>query len=215
MVDVAGPVLLSRREAGTLLERIALLEDERARKLGLDLLALTGAGWVGSHLVQGLAARRFRLSPGCDVEPQLGFGDWADDVWETSCRHYTVVANRDRNSLETLFGGNAFPGLIFLKMTRARKDIGWAAVLDTAMSGHPQFGNLRVGTIVDGFPRPMTHRRSSRRDRILGAERGRPDRLQPGPSSLDPGAQGLRLLAGAFELRPGVIEAPCGENPVL
>ncbi len=151
MVDAPGSVLLSRHEAGTVLERIAFLENKRERKLGLDLLAVTGAGWLGVHLLQRLAARRVRRSPGCDVEIQLRFGDWADEVWEASHRQYTLVAARDRDSMETLYGGNAFPGLMVVRMTRDRKDIGWATVLDTAMSGHRQFGDLRVGTIVDGF----------------------------------------------------------------
>jgi len=130
------------------------LRTSAIRELGLDLMAITGAGWLGIHLVQGLAARRFRRLPACDAEPQLGFGDWTDDVWETSSRQYTLVATRDRNTLETLYSGSAFPGLIVLRMTRNRRDIGWAAVLDTAMAAHRQFGNLRVGSIVDGFSAP-------------------------------------------------------------
>ena len=64
------------------------------------------------------------------------------------------MAIRDRKNLEALYGGNAFPGLNLLRMTGDRKNIGWASVLDTAMSGHRQFGNLRVGTIVDGCCAP-------------------------------------------------------------
>ncbi len=130
------------------------LRTNPTRKLGLDLLALTGVGWLGAHLVQGLAARRIRRPPVCDLEPQPGFGDWTDETWEASRRSYTLVATRDRSTLETLYNGNAFPGLIVLRMTRNRKDIGWAAVLDTAMSGHRQFGNLQVGSIVNGFSAP-------------------------------------------------------------
>jgi len=133
---------------------LPFLRTSATRTLALDLLAMTGAGWLGTHLVQGAAARRIRRPRGCDVESQLGFGDWADEVWEASHRQYTLVATRDRDSLETLYGGGAFPGLIVLRMTRDRKDIGWATVLDTAMSGHRQFGDLRVGSIADGFSAP-------------------------------------------------------------
>jgi len=132
------------------LRGLPVLRTSAARRLGLDFMAVTGAGWLGTHLVQGLAARRFRRLPACVAEPQLSFGDWADEVWEASHAQYALVAIRDRNTLEALYGGNSFPGLIVLKMTRNRRDIGWAAVLDTAMSGHRQFGNLRVGSIVDG-----------------------------------------------------------------
>ena len=135
------------------LRGLPLLRTSATRRLGLDLLAVTGAGWLGTCLVQGLAARRMRGAAACDVEPQLGFGDWADEVWEASHPQYALVAIRDRTNLEALYG-KAFPGLIFLRMTRDRKNIGWASVLDTAMSGHRQFGNLRVGTIVDGCCTP-------------------------------------------------------------
>jgi hypothetical protein len=136
------------------LRGLTSLRTSATRKFGLDLLALTGAGWLGIKLLQGLAARRNRRPSVCDVEPQLGFGDWADEVWEVFRGHYTLVAIRDRSALETLYNGNVFPGLIVLRMTRNRKNIGWAAVLDTAMTGHRQFGNLRVGSIVDGFSAP-------------------------------------------------------------
>jgi len=126
------------------------LRTSATKRLGVELLAATGAGWLGTCLVQGLAARGTRRAPPCDVEPQGCLGDWADQVWEVSHRQYALAAIRDRNSLESLYG-DAFPGLIFLRMTRDRKDIGWASVLDTPMSGHRYFGDLRVGTIVDGF----------------------------------------------------------------
>jgi hypothetical protein len=136
------------------LEGLPHLRTSAPRRFGLDLLAVTGAGWLGARLLQGLAACRSRRHCACQVEPQLGFGSWADEVWETSRSHYALVAARDGNALKTLYGGNAFPGLIILRMTRERKDVGWAAVLDTAMSGHRYFGNLRVGSIVDEFAAP-------------------------------------------------------------
>ena len=135
------------------LRGLPLLRTTATRRLGLNLLARSGAGWLGTCLVQRLAARGRRGAAACGVEAQGGFGDWADEVWEASHRQYTLVATRDRESLETIYG-NAFRGLIVLRMTRDRKDTGWAAVLDTAMSGHRQFGDLRVGSIVDGFSAP-------------------------------------------------------------
>jgi len=136
------------------LRGLTALRTSAARKFGLDLLALTGGGWLGIELLQALAARRNGRPSVCDVEPHHGFGDWADEVWEAFRDRYTLVAIRDRSALETLHNGSLFPGLVFLRMTRNRKNIGWAVVLDTAMTGHRQFGNLRVGSIVDGFSAP-------------------------------------------------------------
>src|SRR5262249_37034088 len=83
-----------------------------------------------------------------------GFGDWVDAIWEAARTEYTLTAIRDRNALEALYGGQAFRELIVLRMTRQGRDIGWATGLDSAMSGHRPFGNLRGGSIVDGFAAP-------------------------------------------------------------
>jgi hypothetical protein len=40
------------------------------------------------------------------------------------------------------------------RFLRVRAGGGWALVLDTQMAGHKQFGDLRVGTIVDGLAAP-------------------------------------------------------------
>jgi hypothetical protein len=56
--------------------------------------------------------------------------------------------------LEALYSSFYRSGLIVLKLTRRGQAIGWAAVLDTEMSGDRYFGDLRVGTLVDGFAAP-------------------------------------------------------------
>ncbi len=78
-------------------------------------------------------------------------GSWADEIWRAARAEYVVTATRDGATLDALYGGAAFQGLIFLRAIRAGKDIGWVSVLDTPMTNHRHFGNLRVGSIVDGF----------------------------------------------------------------
>jgi hypothetical protein len=43
---------------------------------------------------------------------------------------------------------------IRLKILKDNKPIGWAVVLDTQLSNHKQFGNMRLGSIIDclAFP---------------------------------------------------------------
>ena len=192
------------------------LRTSATRRLSLDILAMTGAGWVGSHLVQGLAARRFRRPSGCDVEIHRGFGDWADAAWEASRGRYTLVATRDRDTLETIYGGNAFPGLVILRATRDGRDIGWAAVLDTAMSGHRQFGNLRVGSIVDGFSTPDDAPAVVRAaTRFL--EQRKVDLIVSNQSH-QAWVEGLKasgFLQGPSNFVLALSKAACGENPVL
>jgi hypothetical protein len=130
--------------------RLAYLRTSPARRLAADLLAWTGAGWAGVTVAQALAGRPSRAGS-CRVEPAEGFGDWADEVWGASRADYALTAVRDRATLEALYIHDYAPGLIVLKVSRGPKVVGWAAVLDTAMKGHRYFGDLRVGSIVDGF----------------------------------------------------------------
>jgi hypothetical protein len=137
---------------GRVLKGLPALRTSRRRGLAADVLALTGTGWLGARLQQGWAGRR-RRGAACRCEPQPGFGEWIDEVWEAARGRYTLTPVRDRAALEALYG-EAFRGLIILKMTRGRSIVGWASVLDTSMAGHRYFGDLRVGTIVDGFAAP-------------------------------------------------------------
>jgi hypothetical protein len=43
---------------------------------------------------------------------------------------------------------------IRLRVDERGAAVGWAVLLDTPMSGHPYFGNLRVGSIVDCLAAP-------------------------------------------------------------
>jgi hypothetical protein len=123
-------------------------------RLACDLLAWSGAGWIGVRVAQSWAGRRTPRPMACQAEVVPDFGDWADEVWEASRQVYGLVANRDRQSLEILFSRSNVPGLIVLRINRGGRTIGWAAVLDTSMSRHRYFGKLRVGSIVDGFAAP-------------------------------------------------------------
>jgi hypothetical protein len=133
--------------------RLPRLRTTPARRLAGDLLAFSGAGWIGLKTAQGLAARRVRPSQDrrCQVEVVPRFDSWADEIWSAAQASYALVPVRDRDTLEALYGSGQFPGLIILKMTRDNRTIGWAAVLDTPMKGHRHFGDLRVGAIADGF----------------------------------------------------------------
>ena len=58
------------------------------------------------------------------------------------------IAKRDAATLDCLYPPSD-PRFI-----RIRTDHGWAVLLDTPMSAHKQFGDLRVGTIVDCLAPP-------------------------------------------------------------
>jgi hypothetical protein len=71
------------------------------------------------------------------------FAGWADEVWQRSVADYALLARRDSATLDELYP--ASDG----RFLRIRAAGGWAVLLDTQMRDHKQFGDLRVGTIVD------------------------------------------------------------------
>jgi hypothetical protein len=125
------------------LRNIRALRTNALRRFALDAAALTGTGWLGMKAL-GIA-RRLPKEP-CDLAPS--FAGWADDVWQRSQEAYALTARRDAATLDALYPP-ADPR--FLRMRAAG---GWALLLDTKMEDHKQFGNMRVGTIVDCLAPP-------------------------------------------------------------
>lgn len=125
------------------LRNIRVLRTTPLRRFALDAAALTGAGWVSMKAL-GIA-RRTPAAP-CDLAPS--FAGWADEVWERSRGFYPLLAARDAATLDILYPP-ADP-----RFLRVRTAGGWGLLLDTQMSGHKQFGDMRVGTIVDCLAPP-------------------------------------------------------------
>jgi len=131
------------------LRNIVYLRRSLPRRLALDLAAFSGAGWMGVKLDELLRHRS--ASPNdTKVEVVPGFGDWADEIWYAGKPHKGFTAVRDRAALEALYpsGNDRF---IIVKVSERDEAIGWAVCLDTQMSGHSHFGNMRVGAVADCF----------------------------------------------------------------
>jgi hypothetical protein len=125
------------------LRNIRAVRTTALRRFVLDAAALTGAGWMGMK-VAGLA-RRLPATP-CDVESS--FTGWADEVWQRSRGAYALIAQRDAATLDGLYPPAD------LRFLRVRAAGGWALLLNTQMKEHKQFGDMRVGTIVDCLAPP-------------------------------------------------------------
>ncbi|MEN6407982.1 MAG: hypothetical protein ABFC77_16125 [Thermoguttaceae bacterium] len=137
---------------GAFLKNIAFLRNSPARRWLFDVLRCTGAGWLGVKSLQQFQGKRRRAS-GVTYEMVPEFSDWVDSVWHRSKNDYSLIAVRDRPILDMLYpSGN--PRFIRLKVARDGDVIGWAVLLNTPMAGHKQFGDMRVGTLVDCLARP-------------------------------------------------------------
>ncbi|HXU68711.1 MAG TPA: hypothetical protein VN947_05255 [Polyangia bacterium] len=133
--------------AAPFLRNIRALRDTRARRLGADLLAASGAGRLlfrALHLLRTTPSLRSRVYGAETVE---SFGAWADDVWTLARPSLTLAAQRDAAALDRLYP----PGSRFVRVrvTRAAATVGWAVLVATDMHGHAHFGDMRVGTLVD------------------------------------------------------------------
>jgi hypothetical protein len=125
------------------LRHIRALRTTPLRRLALDAAASSGLGWLGVKLC-GMARRVPERK--CELAPE--FAAWADAVWERSSGEYALLAARDGRTLADVYPA---ADARFLRM---RLESGWALLLDTAMHDHKQFGDLRVGTIVDCLAPP-------------------------------------------------------------
>jgi hypothetical protein len=123
-----------------------------ARRMAFDIAAFTGAATLGMGAMQMMRSRRVSRA-NATVSVTGEFGSWADNVWARVSKQYTLIAKRDASVLNTRYPTDD-ARFVRLTIERSGSVIGWAILLDTQMSGHKQFGDLRVGTIVDVFGEP-------------------------------------------------------------
>ncbi|HXK05719.1 MAG TPA: hypothetical protein VMS37_25180 [Verrucomicrobiae bacterium] len=125
------------------LRNIRVLRTSVLRRLALDAAAFTGLGWLGLRL----------LDPGAPVESVKhdtpgSFAAWPDSTWEAVRPSAPLVAQRDSAVLDALYPASDS------RFIRVRTAGGWAVVLDTHMQNHKQFGDMRLGSIVDCLAAP-------------------------------------------------------------
>jgi hypothetical protein len=123
------------------------LRRNRRHKICMDALRFTGVGPLGIRMAQ------LRLADGtraCSTEVVSSFSTWADEIWNTASPNFSLISDRESATLNRVYSPSD-PRFHRLKVESASGTVGWAIVLDTRMSGHKQFGNLRVGSLVDCF----------------------------------------------------------------
>jgi hypothetical protein len=138
------------------LKEIAFLRHNPKLRVALDVLHWTGAGyaslkpwsWAGTTACElRIRASRTRL------QVVTCFGRWADVIWEAASPIYDFIGGRDRRALEILYPAHD-PRFVRIVVERARQPLGWAVVMATQLSGHKHFGDMKVGTLVDGLALP-------------------------------------------------------------
>ncbi len=136
------------------LREIKYLRQKRSRRLLLDALAFSGFGWFGfKALHKWKDWQGFQGSAGTKCQLVAEFSSWADVLWERARSHYALIAVRDAIILNTLYPASD-ERFLRLQVLRQGETIGWAVLLDTRMTDHKQFGNMRLGSLVDCLALP-------------------------------------------------------------
>ena len=159
MLEVMGwsmcsvPFYFKVNRPGRFLREIQVLRNNATKRLIMDIAARTGVGWLGLTVLQSARPGRAGVFPGLKAEEFRGFPTWADDLWNECKTRYVMTAVRDSETLNILYPASK-TRFLPCKVTRGGALLGWAVLLDTAMRNHKQFGNMRVGSIVDCLALP-------------------------------------------------------------
>jgi hypothetical protein len=151
-IDVPNFVRLVR--PARVLRRFRYIRTTASRRLALDALAMSGAGWLlwrayeSGRLLRGVDCR------GVSAEVVDRFGDWADALWEKARPAYAFIGRRDARMLNVMMP-SAMP-VERLRVSRDGRTIGWAVVVlrNRHRDLRDAFGALRVGLIADVLAEP-------------------------------------------------------------
>ena len=132
---------------------ITFLRQKPVLRAGLDIAAATGLGHIAFQIIHGVRRQKPLRGEAVTGELVNDFSSWADDLWSGEKSNYALVATRDSAALRRLYPC-AKEGFLKLKTTAGGKVVGWAVMLDTVMKDHKQFGEMRVGSIIDCFASP-------------------------------------------------------------
>jgi hypothetical protein len=135
------------------LRNASILRTTRERELALDVLAASGLGTAILPVHAWMARRAWRRG-GARGSEVADFGSWVDQIWERGHGGMGFVARRDEARLRELYPTSDRRSLRLRVVDRSGDPIGWALMLDTQLRGHKQFGNMRLGSLVDGFAIP-------------------------------------------------------------
>ena len=140
---------------------LSYIKKHAKLRYGALLGAYSGLG-AGSS---GLLALRRRIAAGLsryEYSMEKVFDDWADRIFEDCLPDYGVVMRSDATTLNILHPPDK-PGITRLRVRRkgakrdagrnGGEDAGWILVANKQMKNNHHFGDLKVGTLVDGLGR--------------------------------------------------------------
>jgi len=128
---------------------ISYLRNSNLKRTLLNFVYFTGVGYMSIKLLNLITSKRPKNLDVLVTQIEE-FDTWVDNLWQKNCDNFSLIAVRDAETLQILYPKED-KKFIRLKIAKINKVIGWVVLLCTQMSGHKQFGNMKVGSIVDCF----------------------------------------------------------------
>jgi hypothetical protein len=141
------PFLFHPVRMGEVIRRMPYLRSRRSH-LGAKLFAgIGGAAALDAGLALLRRARRSRN----EVTRLPRFEEWADRVYASSRGGYGAAVVRDAAALNVCYPPDD-TRYVRLRIRRdTGEELGWVVVIQARMENNKYFGDLHVGTLVDGF----------------------------------------------------------------
>lgn len=140
--------------ANGFIKNIAFLRTSRARRLVLDAARLSGIGTLGlAAWGLGTRLRAPRHPENLIADDIPAFGTEADEIFSAAAGHYGAVLDRTAAALNVRFPATD-RRLVRLMVRAQDQPIGWLVLTRNTLRGHKQFGDMRLGCLVDGLCDP-------------------------------------------------------------
>lgn len=140
--------------AARFLSNIEFLRSSRTKQLLIDIAKWTGAGTLGVLAWRAWSSLRAPAFPRHFTSLEIkDFGAEADALYRRVSPMYGAIINRTATALNARFPP-IDERLIRMVARIGEEDIGWVVVSHSECRSHKQFGNMRLGCIVDGLCDP-------------------------------------------------------------
>ena len=135
---------------------IRALQTSRNRRLLLTALRVSGAASFGAstwRLAAHIAGARANARPSMRLVPVPNFDQRADRILAATRPQYVALLDRGTGALNIKFPPTDTRLHRFMVET-ARQAVGWLVLTMNDLKDHKQFGDMRLGCIVDGLLDP-------------------------------------------------------------
>ena len=132
----------------------AIVRSRQWARVGARAVALVGLDRTIEATLALLRRRGRRLLRDCTVQSEPCFGAWSDEVYRNAREDYGAAVVRTAAALNVRYPPDD-PRYLRLRVRRTPggEELGWIVVIHGQLQRRTYFGDLHVGTLVDGFGR--------------------------------------------------------------